>query len=30
MSSFDKVERGIIEAIENKAGASQKILNDDW
>ena len=30
MSSFDKVERGIIEAVENKAGASKEILNEDW
>jgi hypothetical protein len=30
MSSFDKVERGIIEAVENKAGASKEILNDEW
>ncbi len=30
MSMFDNVERGIVEAIENKAGASQEILNEDW
>ena len=30
MSSFDKVERGILEAISNKSGASEKILNDEW
>ncbi len=30
MSHFDKIERGIIEAIINKAGGSKEILNEDW
>ena len=29
-ASFDNVERGIVEGIQNKAGASQKIINDAW
>tara|TARA_B110000238_G_C15919992_1_gene350034 strand:+ start:18 stop:650 length:633 start_codon:yes stop_codon:yes gene_type:complete len=30
MSSFGKAERGIVEAVENRSGASKEILNDDW
>jgi hypothetical protein len=29
-SWFEKAERGILEAVENKSGASKEILNDDW
>jgi hypothetical protein len=28
--SLETVERGIIEAIENKAGVSKELLNDEW